>query len=262
MNLQETTSVAQLYNMGKNYLAIRNYEKAQEYLTAAVLKGSSKAARDLMRLAQHFYEERNPAAEACLQTLAGRGSAEACLYLGRMCLKAIGRARDYDEAFSWFDQGYTLGSAEAAYEAGMMILPDIYRDETAKACAIDWFHAAAEGGFVPAYTQLGLISCMRGAEYRKEALDYFLAGAEGGDADSMAYAAQMYLDGSGTAKNVPQGLALLQRAADAGNAKACRVLGYLCAEGIYLEKDMEKSKEYYDLAEKYENEQRNHSGNN
>jgi uncharacterized protein len=254
MNLQETTSVAQLFNMGKNYLAIRNYEKAQEYLTAAVLKGSSKAARELMHLAQCFYEERNPAAEVCFQTLAGRGSAEACLYLGRMCLRAVGREKNYDEAFSWFDQGYTLGSAEAAYEAGMMILPDIFRDETAKACATDWFHAAAEGGFVPAYTQLGLICCAQGDEQLKEALDYFLAGTEGGDTDSMVYAAQMYLDGAGTSKNVTLGLSLLQRAADAGNAKACRAFGDLYERGAHVDKDKEKAAGYYKLAEKYDDE--------
>ncbi len=255
--MPETTSVAQLFTMGKNYFAIRNYEKAQEYLTAAVLKGSSKAARELMRLAQYFYEERNPAAEACLQTLAGRGSAEACLYLGRMCLKAIGRKQNYDEAFSWFDQGYTLGSAEAAYEAGMMILPDIYRDETAKACAIDWFRAAADGGFVPALTQLGLICCTHGTGQLQEALEYFTAGAEGGDTDAMVYAAQMYLDGSGTAKNPTLGLSLLQRAVDAGSPRACRFLSLLYEQGAQVEKDTKKAKEYLNLAEKYDEERRN-----
>ncbi len=252
--MQETTSVAQLYTMGKNYLAIRNYEKAQEYLTEAVLKGSSKAARELMRLAQQYYKERNPAAEVCFQTLAGRGSAEACLYLGRICQRGIGRERDYDEAFSWFDQGYTLGSAEAAYEAGMMILPDIFRDETARSCAIDWFRAAIDGGFVPAYTQLGLICLVQGNQQGKEALDHFLAGAEGGDTDSMLYAAQMYLDGVGTDQNVTLGMTFLRRAVDARNPKACRFLSDLCERGKYVKKDEVKAKEYDALSTEYEKE--------
>ena len=48
-----------LVRLGKDYLHIRNYDKAMEYLGHAVMLGKTNAAQDLYALGEHFLSEKN-----------------------------------------------------------------------------------------------------------------------------------------------------------------------------------------------------------
>lgn len=95
--MADVKSASDLYRMGCNYYAIRNYRKAQEYLIHAVIRGSSQAARRLYQLGclllQRQAGDDLHCAELCFQTLADRGDAESCLQLGLMCKHGRGGAK-------------------------------------------------------------------------------------------------------------------------------------------------------------------------
>ena len=75
-----------LVRLGKDYLHIRNYDKAMEYLGHAVMLGKTNAVQDLYALGEHFLAEKNyKKAEEAFQMLADRGHGESCLILGEMC---------------------------------------------------------------------------------------------------------------------------------------------------------------------------------
>lgn len=259
----EPMTAAKLCQMGKNYCAIRNYEKGKDYLIQAVIKGSSAAARALLDLGKQFYRAGGKAnyqkAEDCFQVLADRGSAESCLYLGRMYRNGLGVAPDVQVAFNYFAESYELGSAQGAYEAGLLIVPEAFVSDDAKSAAIEWFKVAEEEGIVRACTEIGLLLCDNLPEHNKEALAWFLKGVRGGDTDAMIYASDLYLSGMGTPKNVTIALALLKRAADEGNPKANTILGDFYAAGNYVERNLAVAHAFYKRAVKLETKDDSHT---
>lgn len=99
-----------LVRLGKDYLHIRNYDKAMEYLGHAVMLGKTNAVRDLYALGKHFLAEKNyKKAEEAFQMLADRGHGESCLILGEMCEKGLGRQRDYQAAFGFYSESFQQG---------------------------------------------------------------------------------------------------------------------------------------------------------
>ena len=247
--MEEPLTGSQLFQLGKNYYIIRNYGKAKTYLVEAVMKGSSRAARLLMDLGKFLYSRHEPGdyslAEECFQVLADRGSAEGCLYLGRMCRSGYGRKRDVRAAFDYFDEAYQLGSGEAAFEAGLLILPDAWAYDEAKEAAIGWFKAAAEDGVVRANTEIGLLLSDNVPEHNAEALTWFVKGIHGGDTDAMVYASDLYFIGIGVPRNEKIAVALLVQAAREGNKKANSILGDMYAAGEHVDKNKERACEYY-----------------
>lgn len=258
--MADVKSASDLYRMGCNYYAIRNYRKAQEYLIHAVIRGSSQAARRLYQLGclllQRQAGDDLHCAEVCFQTLADRGDAESCLQLGLMCKHGRGRRKDLPAAFGYFDEAWQLGNPRGAYEAGMLILPEAWRDPEAKAAAVEWFKVAAEEGITESYRQLGFLFLDHTPEHDREALQWFLRGAEAGDTDDMVYASDLCFNGAGGARNVLLGVALLRRAADRGNQKANSILGDFYGSGKYVERNEYLADQYYTRAQECENDQK------
>jgi uncharacterized protein len=242
--MEEALTALELYNMGKNYLAIRNYSEAQVYLTKAVMKGSGKAGRDLMRLGQIYADNGDAEALTCFQVLANHGSVEACLLLGGMYRDGVLTKRSIDLAFDYFGEAYRLGSARAAYEAGMLIWPDVFRDNGARECAKEWFRAAAEEGYDPAYLQEGLLFCDDSEKQMGEALEWFGKAADKGDVDAMMYAANIHLEGQGVPQDFPKAISFLERASEAGSIKADQVLADIYGNGPAKYRDKVKALEY------------------
>lgn len=250
--MTDPLTAAQLYQLGRNYYLIRNYSQAAEYLTEAVIKGSSGAARLLMDMGKLLYRRGAAGdytlAERCFQPLADRGSGESCLYLGRMCAAGLGRKKDVRAAFDYFDEAYQLGCGEGAFEAGRLILPDAWVYEEARQAAIGWFKAAADDGIIRANTEIGLLLCDNIPEHNAEALTWFVKGIHGGDTDAMVYASDLYLGGMGVPKNEKIAVNLLVQAARGGNKKANTILGDMYASGDYVEKNKTRAIEYYKRA--------------
>lgn len=241
--LEETA--AHLFLLGKNYYAIRNYAAAKEYLLRAVGKGSSGAARLLLELGRRFLADENfREAEECFQALADRGSAEGCLYLGKMARNGLGVERDIQMAFDYFTEAYRLGMSAGAFEAGKLMLPEAFAVPRVREIAIEWFKEAAADGITEAYTEIGVLLCDGLPVHHREALEWFLRGVRQGDCDAMIYAADIYLSGIGVEQNVRLALFLLNKASEGGSGKANRILAALYREGRYVEKNPEISRMY------------------
>lgn len=252
-------SAARLYQLGRGYLAIHNYDAAQRYLSEAVIQGNTGAARLLFSLGMQFWEQRTRdsyvRAEDCFQLLADRGSAESCLYLGMMCRDGHGRRADVQAAFDYFSEAYQLGDVRGAFLAGLLISREAWRDEEARTAAIEWLSIAADGGITEASRHIGLMLCDNVAEHHAKALQWFLRGFRDGDARCGVYAADLYLSGLGVAKNVAAALALLRQAAEAGDSKANAILGDFYETGTYVKRDRSLARTYYERAEGNEPEE-------
>lgn len=258
--MEEHRAADRLYRLGRDYLAIRNYDKAGRYLSDAVIRGSRRAARLLFSLGVQSFRQRTrdgyARAEDCFQVLADRGSAENCLYLGFMCRDGCGRRHDVRAAFDYFNEAYQLGDVRGAFQAGMLILRDARRYEEAQAAAMEWLSIAADGGIAEANRHIGLLLCDNVAEHHAKALQWFFRGIRGGDVRSRVYAADLYLSGLGVPKNERAALELLRQAAEAGDCKANAILGDFYATGTHVARDRELARIYYERAERKEPEKK------
>lgn len=250
-DVEENISAVRLYRLGRNYYAIHNYEKAQDWLTEAVIRGNSSAGQLLFEVGMLFFQHQDyERAAKCFKVLADRGSAKSCLHLGFIYRDGRGRQRDVRKAFDYFNEAYQLGEVKGAFFAGLMILPDAYRYEEAKEAAIEWLSIAADGGIAEAGRYIGLLLCDNVPEHNVEALQWFLKAIKGGDVRSMVYASDLYLGGVGVRRNEKIAVALLHRAAELGDSKANMILGDMYASGTYVEKNRTLARKYYDQANK------------
>lgn len=145
-----------LVRLGKDYLHIRNYDKAMEYLGHAVMLGKTNAAQDLYALGEHFLAEKNyKKAEEAFQMLADRGHGESCLILGEMCEKGLGRQRDYQAAFGFYSESFQQGVDRGAYRAGMLMREDALRVAEVRDIALTWLEEAIKAGIYEAYAVVG-----------------------------------------------------------------------------------------------------------
>ena len=141
-----------LVRLGKDYLHIRNYDKAMEYLGHAVMLGKTNAVQDLYALGEHFLAEKNyKKAEEAFQMLADRGHGESCLILGEMCEKGLGRQRDYQAAFGFYSESFQQGVDRGAYRAGMLMREDALRVTEVRDIALTWLEEAIKAGIYEAY---------------------------------------------------------------------------------------------------------------
>ncbi len=82
----------------------------------------------------------------------------------------------------------------------------------------------------------------------KKAFEIWLPLAKKGHLDAMDKIGEMYLSGSGVAKNKQTGLQWLEKAANGGNRFTQMMLGERYAQGIELEKDLNKAIYWYEKA--------------
>jgi TPR repeat protein len=95
--------------------------------------------------------------------------------------------------------------------------------------ALPLFREAAEAGSADAQVWLGYL--LDFAEENVEAVRWYRAAAEQGHAEGLAGLADMYAKGEGVEKNLGEARLLYEKAADAGNDRAARVLAQAYEEG-------------------------------
>ena len=88
--------------------------------------------------------------------------------------------------------------------------------------ALPLFREAAEGGSADAQAWLGYL--LDFAEDNAEAVRWYRASAEQGHAEGLAGLADMYAKGEGVEKDLAEARSLYEKAADAGQDRAARVL--------------------------------------
>ena len=236
-----------LVRLGKDYLHIRNYDKAMEYLGHAVMLGKTNAAQDLYALGKHFLAEKNyKKAEEAFQMLADRGHGESCLILGEMCEKGLGRQRDYQAAFGFYSESFQQGVDRGAYRAGMLMREDALRVVEVRDIALTWLEEAIKAGIYGAYAAVGDLYSEHftaGSTPRddQEAFSWYMKGAMRGDALCLFRVAVCFAEGYGTKPDIPRALRLYRQAADAGSALACRQLGEMYAAGIHVHREIRRA---------------------
>ena len=240
-----------LVRLGKDYLHIRNYDKAMEYLGHAVMLGKTNAAQDLYALGEHFLAEKNyKKAEEAFQMLADRGHGESCLILGEMCEKGLGRQRDYQAAFGFYSESFQQGVDRGAYRAGMLMREDALRVTEVRDIALTWLEEAIKAGIYEAYAAVGDLYSEHftaGSTPRddQEAFSWYMKGAMRGDALCLFRVAVCFAEGYGTKPDIPRALRLYRQAADAGSALACRQLGEMYAAGIHVHREIRRALTWY-----------------
>ena len=123
-----------------------------------------------------------------------------------------------DDAAETFEQGL------AAYNRGDLV------------GALAVFREAAEGGSADAQAWLGYL--LDFAEDDAEAVKWYRASAEQGHAEGLAGLADMYAKGEGVEKDLAEARSLYEKAADAGQDRAARVLAAAYENGgLDLEPD-------------------------
>ena len=242
----------ELLHLGESYLKIRNYDKAYEYLSRAVMGGKSRAATPLYQLGLHFLSEKEyKKAERCFQILADRGHSESCLELGKMCEEGLGRHKDMEAAFGYYGQGFQCGNALCAYRAGLLMMSDAMQFEEVRDIAMTWYQEAIKGGIWKAYTQMGnLYNADIGfAEHtprnNRIALSWYLRGAMHGEGSSLKAAADLFYYGRGIPQDVKRAILMYQQAADAGESSACLSLGLMYESGKGVHKNQQESLRWF-----------------
>lgn len=250
--MKEQSTAAQIYQMGKNYFQIRNYDKAKEYLIQAVMKGSSGAASLLYRLGREYMARKTEKdyrkSEECFQVLADRGDSRACLALGELCEEGLGREVDIESAFSYYAEAYRMGEAMGAYRAGTLLIPGGAHSEDIRKTAEEWLLEAADAGIGKAYTKLGWLyreDKPVNSDDNRRALSWFLKGVDAGDPEAMRAAGDFFFDGVAVGRDRKMGLYLFEKAASMGDARAELRLGDLYSDGNGVKRNVDKALEYY-----------------
>lgn len=136
----------------------------------------------------------------------------------------------------WYEKAALQNHPEA-----MTALGSIYRQKKDFNKAMLWFKKAAELGFAPAQTKVGVLYDFGyGVERnQKLAAEWYLKAAEKNHTQAMYNLASMYLKGEGVEKNVEQALAWLEKAAALDEVSAITKLAQIYTE----EKDVENNPE-------------------
>ena len=240
-------------HLGESYVKIRNYDKAFEYLSRAVMSGKSRGATPLYQLGLHFLSEKEyKKAEQCFQILADRGHGDSCMELGKMCEEGLGRKKDPEAAFGYYGEGFQCGNTLCAYRAGLLMMSDAMQYEEVRDIAMSWYQEAIKGGVWQAYTQMGNLYNEEIDFYKKTprnnkiALSWYLRGAMHGVGSSMKAAADLFQKGKGIKQDAKRAVLLYQQAADAGEMSACAALGLMYEFGEGVRKNRKEALRWYE----------------
>ncbi len=237
--------------LGRSYFRLRNYDKALEFLSQAVMAGKGNAAKDLYDLGVYFYNEGDYGkAEKAFQTLADRGHGESCLRLGMMCEEGKGRPRDVEAAFGYYSESFNQGVGMGAYRAGKIMFLDALDMTEVRDIAITWFEEAINAGIVEAYSAIGDLYSSEFAMGRTikndhTAFTWYMKGAMNHDHASMERAATSLRWGYGVPKDKKRAISLYEQAAASGDYLAALQLGDMYETGEGAPKDRRRAMELY-----------------
>jgi len=225
-------------------------------------------------------DTRDPVRAANLfRNAATRGDAEAKYYMGLMHKSGIGIVQDDGLAFTWLRAASEGGNGPAQFELSKLYaegtgtaqntakaaqwlveaaqsgVPEAqfaYANEVmtekGAAAALPIFNSAAQSGFAPAQRALGTLY-LTGAEGvdvdAQRAQGWLIAAARAGDVAAMNNLGLAYLSGAVLEQNVDDAVTLLERASEAGLARATFTLARINEEGASLPQDMNRAMQLY-----------------
>ncbi|WP_189371736.1 tetratricopeptide repeat protein [Tateyamaria omphalii] len=230
-------------------------------------------------------ETRDPKrAAGLLRNAATRGDAEAKYYLGLLYKDGVGVEQDTEKAFSWMLGAGEGGHGPAQFELsrfyanGVGTAPDtqaarhwlneaaasavpeaqfakgneLLSDPDAKAtAAIEMLASAAERGFAPAQSTLGTLylTGVPGQPVDAERAERWLrAAAMAGNLSAINNLGSAYLSGAVLNQDIPTAITLLERASDAGLARATFTLAQVYDKGAGVAPESQKAMRLYRIA--------------
>lgn len=155
---------------------------------------------------------------------ADAGDVSSMLFIARFYDGQLGFVEKRNPVLSleFFEKAAEAGNTGAMVAVGSRLL---YGDETARdeERGLDLLEKAIAGGDSSAYLALGTWQ-EKVKKDPKAALAEFERGKDAGQPDSMIRAAEYYIQGEGTEKDVARGISILESAAEGGSAQAHMML--------------------------------------
>ena len=222
----------------------KDYEMAAYWLEKAVKAGSWGARsrlEEVERLLEKSFELKDPeklyirgrkyffgdSVERNLEKAfrlyykaAGKGHLPSQCALAKCYQFGHGIKKDETEAFIWFEAAAVKGYAEAQYELGVCYDYGL-SVQSDKDKALKWYEKAAKQGDDRAMLSLALKYHYSSEDGAAEKAVYWLEKSVANGNDTAMYLlATRYLEGNGVKNDKDKGLALMRKAAEAGNDKA------------------------------------------
>lgn len=182
-DIKASFNLGRLYYEGQRNLD-RNMEQARKYLLAVV--------RTYWKKNGQVVEGAKPGVDKYASKAAG--------YLGRMYLRGEGVVQNFEKAYLWFERGVQHGDALSQWGRGVLALKGYYVKQNI-ALATEFFKAAVDQDYAPAYVDLGTLYLDQGRpEDLKVASHYFELAVRYGNLEAAYYLAEMSYKGIGREK--------------------------------------------------------------
>ncbi|HFC7417595.1 TPA: tetratricopeptide repeat protein [Neisseria meningitidis] len=152
-----------------------------------------------------------------------------------------GTPPDFETAHLLYRKAAAQGLPEAHWQLGLQ-----YRfgqgTKVDTAQAVNHLRAAAQQGYIPAYTPLAELILPTAPD---EAVHWFQQAAQENDPDAHAALADIYLQGKHLERNHKLALHHAEAAAAERHPEGLRILGDICRYGLGIAPDTEKARHYY-----------------
>lgn len=177
---------------------------------------------------------------AMFRFAANAGNVGAMYLRGKCHSEGLGIWKDPERAVKWYMKAAIHGHRQAMYDLAESYMHGEGVGKSSEE-AMKWYRKAAESDYGPACYQMGELLFH---EDRKEALKWYARGGELGNDMSAYYAGMMYLSEGEYEKTIK----FLNISADLDNRDAYLRLSEIYLNGIGVEKDEEKAKEFFERA--------------
>jgi TPR repeat protein len=254
----------QIYQLGRVYLAAKDYPKALDNFKKASDAGSAMATSDLasMTMAGLGMAKDPAAARALSEKAAASGNAQAQFNLGVMYQQGHGGARDYVKSRGLMEKAAAAGVPKAYFrlgfqqELGMGGPADMQK---ARASYLACSNEPTPGSYQPmCQRRLGFMidTGKLGKADPVAAKILFERAAEAGDVDSLRALGQVYEMGKGVPRDYAKARDYYEKGAAKGDAGSMSQLAGLYERGLGVPRDAAKAKNWLEKSKAAEDTQK------
>jgi V8-like Glu-specific endopeptidase len=162
---------------------------------------------------------------------------------------AINFSKDLNPSYKSWLRRADVGETEALYQLGILYIKgqSIPKDESK---AYDYLCKAAEKGYPPAYTALGLWHEQQRKQHLLKAINLYQQAANNKNVEGMRLLAILFLEEKEFPDKIGKALDLLKEASDNGDGEACYYLACLYDKGLHVTPNKEYAAQLYQKAQK------------
>jgi uncharacterized protein len=209
---------------------------------AAVLPDAGRGDSNAAYVAGRIYTGLLPAPPDYPQAVrwftaaANHGDPNSAYALGQLYRDGTGVKRDRVKAAEWFRIAADKRDPAAAFELANLYNTGIRADQDPPdyAQAVRWYRAAADLGYAPAWTALGIHAELGYgvSRDRVQAAQWYRKAADQNDAEALDSLGKLYQNGAGVPRDLAEAARLFTRALEAGNQGAGCDLAYLYLQSL------------------------------